>query len=120
MKNMDLRKVATVQKIQVILDEQKIEREKRYSPSKVAKAVDSVFVDRYGLIKGEDGFYLESGRKDDFADFWSAILLLKDQDWFMDNVKTWLWFNSDDSLRPDDFAIEDIKSHYLSVPKASA
>ena len=96
------------------MDEQKINREKRYSLPKIIRAVDSVFVDRYGLIKGKDGFYLESGRGDDFTSFWGAILLLKDQDWFMNNVSTWLWDNSDDSSSPDDFAIEDIKNHYSS------
>jgi hypothetical protein len=109
-----------MQKVQVVLDEQKIQREKRYSLPKITKAVDSVFVDRYGLVKGKDGFYLESGHGNDFTGFWSAILLLKDQDWFMDNVKTWLWYNSDDSSDPDDFAIEDIKSHYSTTLSMSA
>jgi virulence-associated protein VapD len=109
-----------MQKVRVVFDEQKILQEKRYSLSKISKAVDSVFVDRYGLVKGEDGFYLESGNSDDFTGFWSAILLLKDQDWFMENVKTWLWYNSDDSLNPEDFVIEDIKSHYSAVYSVSA
>jgi hypothetical protein len=109
-----------VQKVQVVLDEKKIESDKRYSLVKIAHAVDSVFVDKYGLVKGSDGFYLESGIKDDYVDFFSAILLLKDQDWFMQNVKTWLWFNSDDSSDPNDFVIEDIKLHYSTRMKMSA
>jgi hypothetical protein len=79
-----------------------------------------VFVDEYGLVKGDNGFYLESGGKDDFVDFFGAILLLKDEEWFMDNVKTWLWFNSDDSANPEDFAIDDIKAHYLRKARKSA
>jgi membrane protease subunit (stomatin/prohibitin family) len=63
---------------------------------------------------------LESGNKDDFANFWNAILLLKDQDWFLYNVKTWLWFNSDDSSNPEDFEIEDIKEHYIAKTKKTA
>ena len=109
-----------MQKVQVVFDERKINMEKRYSLPKIVKAVDSVFVDRYGLIKGADGFYLESGCKDYFVDFWNAILFLKDQDWFIENVKTWLWFNSDDSVNPEDFAIEDIKSHYSGAMTMSA
>ena len=101
-----------MQIVQAVLDEKKIEDEQHYSLAKITNAIDSVFVERYGLIKGSGGFYLESGVKDDYVDFFSAILLLKDQYWFMDNVKTWLWFNSDDSSDPHDFAIEDIKLHY--------
>jgi hypothetical protein len=109
-----------VQKVQVVLDEKKIKDEKRYSLAKISSAIDSVFVEKYGLLKGSDGFYLESGTKDDYVDFLSAILLLKDQGWFMENVKIWLWFNSDDSSDPNDFAVEDIKSHYASKLQLSA
>jgi hypothetical protein len=38
----------------------------------------------------------------------------------MDNIKTWLWFNSDDSSDPEDYAIEDIKSHYAAKTLLSA
>ena len=109
-----------MQKIQVLLDEEKVLREGRYSAKKMQEAIDSVFVDRYGLVKGSDGFYLESGVKDDYVDFMNAILLLKDQRWFMENVATWLWFNSDDSYDPEDFAIEDVKLHYESKIAATA
>jgi hypothetical protein len=109
-----------VKKVQVIFDESKIEAEKRYSLPKMRSALDSVFVKRYGLVKGDNGFYLESGLKDDYVDFWSAILFLKDQEWFMDNIKTWLWFNSDDSLDPEDFTIEDIKDNYAQKMLRSA
>jgi hypothetical protein len=109
-----------MQKIQVILDEKKIRDERLYSLTKIEKAVDSVFVDRYGLVKGSDGFYLESGNKDDYVDFLNAILLLKDQGWFMSSLKTWLWFNSDDSSDPEDFAVEDIRAHYDGKVQKSA
>jgi len=107
-------------KLQVIMDEVKIRREKIYSAEKIYKAIDGVFVDDYGFVKGKDGFYYERGQKDDYANFWTGILLLKDQDWFMDNVKVWLWFNSDDSDDPEDFAVEDIRAHYLAKRKKSA
>jgi hypothetical protein len=109
-----------MQKVQVILDKKKIKEEKRYSLAKITRAIDSVFVEKYGLLKGSEGFYLESGVKDDYVDFLSAILLLKDQSWFMDNVKIWLWFNSDDSSDPNDYAVEDIKLHYTGKLQLSA
>jgi hypothetical protein len=102
------------------MDDAKIRREKLYDVGKIHRAVDSIFVDKYGLVKGKDGFFLESGRKDDYTGFWGAILLLKDEAWFLDNVKTWLWFNSDDSSDPHDFAIEDIKEHYLRKARKTA
>jgi len=109
-----------MQKVQVIMDEKKIQREGRYDAQKIWRAIDKVFVEKYGLTKAANGFYMESGEKDDFVDFWSAILLLKDQPWFMDNVETWLWFNSDDSSDSEDYAIEDIREHYLAQTRMTA
>ena len=86
----------------------KIKREGQYDVAKIERAIDSVFIDEYRLVKSKEGFYLERGDNGDFADFWCAILLLKDQAWFLDNVKTWLWYDSNDSSSPDDFAIEDL------------
>jgi hypothetical protein len=40
--------------------------------------------------------------------------------WFMDNVNTWLYFNSDDSSDPDDFAVEDFKEFCSSRYRVSA
>jgi hypothetical protein len=107
-------------KIKVVMDDDKIRRERLYDLEKVHRAVDSVFVGDYGFIKGDGGFFIESGKKDDFVDFFDAILFLKDESWFMDNVKTWLWYNSDDSSNPEDFAIDDIKEHYLRKLRKSA
>jgi virulence-associated protein VapD len=101
-------------KIQVLMDDNKIVSEDKYDVSKVHRAVDSVFTEKYGLVKAQDGFYLERGNESDYANFWNAILLLKDQPWFLDNVKTWLWFNSDDSPDPADFVVEDLQKHYTS------
>ena len=62
------------------------------------------------LQKGEDGFYLGSGAKGDFGNFGLAMWTLGKKAWFMDNVMTWLYFNSEDSDDPDDFVIEDFKA----------
>ncbi|MDR1014777.1 MAG: hypothetical protein LBL86_07355 [Coriobacteriales bacterium] len=102
------------------MDDNKIAREKKYDVDKIHRAVDNVFTKKYGLIKNRDGFYLERGNASDYANFWNAILLLKDQPWFLDNVKTWLWFNSDDSPDPKDFAVEDLREHYAAKQRAFA
>ena len=107
-------------KMQLIMDINKIRREKLYDADKISYAIDSLLSTEYGLIKGSNGFYMESGKCDDYTNFWGAILLLKDEKWFLDNVKTWLWFNSDDSENPDDFAIEDLREHYIAKHKLSA
>ena len=44
----------------------------------------------------------------------SSALILKDRDWFLDNVDTWLWYNSDDMPEPDMFSVEDAKEFFLS------
>jgi hypothetical protein len=33
--------------------------------------------------------------------------------WFMDNVDTWLYFNSEDSEDPTDYVVEDFKETCL-------
>ena len=66
------------------------------------------------LVKGEDGFYYENDREDGFFGFMSSALILKDRDWFLDNVDTWLWYNSDDMPEPDMFSVEDAKEFFLS------
>jgi hypothetical protein len=38
----------------------------------------------------------------------------------MDNVNTWLYYNSDDSSDPDDFAIEDFKEFCFNRYQVSA
>jgi hypothetical protein len=114
------KKVWSMKKVQIILDEKQIIADGQYDLAKMHLVIDRLFVDIYGLVKGNDGYYLERGNKDDFADFWNAILSLKDQDWFLYNVKTWLWFNSDDGADPDDFEVEDLREHYLANAKMTA
>ncbi len=104
-----------MEKIQVVLDREKILEEERYSFDKMQAAVDAVLVDGYGLVKEGDGFYYGQNAADDYSRFWLAILKLKDQPWFLDNVKSFLWFNSDDSDDPEDFSIEDLRLHYAGA-----
>ena len=106
--------------MQVVLDIEKINQDKVYNAEKIQQAIDSVLLSEYKLVKTAGDIYLGSGSEDDYASFWNAILTLKDEEWFLNNVKTWLWFNSDDSDDPEDFAIEDLREHYLSKHRRSA
>lgn len=96
--------------MQIVLDEERILRDQRYDLDDMNAIIESVLVDESGLVKGDNGFYYGNGSKDSFSAFMSAALFLKDQAWFLDNVKTWLWFNSDDY--PESCCIEDVKEHY--------
>ena len=107
-------------KMQIIMDEEKILREKNFSLAKIYEAIDKFFLDNLQLIKGDDGFYLGSGAKTDFGNFGRAVWMLSKKAWFMENVATWLYFNSDDSDDPNDFIVEDFKEYCLRKYKATA
>jgi hypothetical protein len=96
-------------KMQILMNENKILNEKRYKLSALYKTLDDFLVGRLHLKKGEDGFYFGSGKKSDFGNFGRAMWILGKEKWFMDNVNTWLYFNSDDSDNPNDFVVEDFK-----------
>jgi hypothetical protein len=76
---------------------------------KIHKALDYFFLNELHVRNGDDGFYLGVGAKSDFGNFGLAMWTLGRKSWFMDNVKTWLYFNSEDSDDPNDFVIEDFK-----------
>lgn len=46
----------------------------------------------------------DSGSVDDYGNLWSVIWGLAEKNWFVDNLKEWLWFNNDDG----DDSVEDI------------
>jgi hypothetical protein len=100
-------------KMQIIMDEKKIKREGRYSLRKIYATLDEFFVRRLHFIKGENGFYSGSGSPDDFANFGIAMTTLGKKSWFMNNVDTWLYYNSEDSEDPNDFVVEDFKETCL-------
>jgi len=93
-------------KMQIVLDHEKIAREQRYNAQKIQAALDNYMVNKLQLRKGDNGFYLGADPRKDFSRFGLAFSTLSDQDWFLDNVKTWLYFNSDSSDDPSDFVIK--------------
>lgn len=101
-------------KIKIVLDEEKIVREGSCSLEEMTTVVDEILIDGYGFTKGPDGFYLGRDDKSDFQRAACSIAAMKDESWFMDNVKTWLWLYNDDAYSPDDFATEDVKDYYLA------
>lgn len=94
-------------KLKITMNEAKIQSEKQYELSTIQSTLDAVFAQN-SLSKMEDGLYTGTGKADDYAKFWSIIWSLAKKEWFMCNVKEWLWFNSDDGADETDFSVEDI------------
>jgi hypothetical protein len=100
-------------KMQILMDEKKIQREGKYTLSKIYTTLDDFFVNRLYFHKGGNGFYSGTGSPNDFANFGIAMTTLGKKRWFMDNVDSWLYFNSEDSEDPNDYVIEDFKKTCL-------
>jgi hypothetical protein len=107
-------------KMQIKMDEGKIRSAGRYSLERVYGTLDDYLVNNLGFAKDCDGFYLGTGSPDDFGNFGLAMVTLGKKGWFMDNVDTWLYFNSDDSADPADFVVEDFKEFCLKRYQTSA
>jgi hypothetical protein len=105
-------------KMQIIMDDEKIAREKRYSAKKMVASIDAYLVGKLGMRKAANGFYFGTDPKKDFSYFGLAFNTLRKKDWFVDNVKTWLYFNSDASDDPGDFVIENCRQYCLEQSKA--
>jgi hypothetical protein len=106
--------------MQIIMNDEKIRRQKQYDADKIHRTLDSFLVEKLGLIKSDDGFYLGRGDGKDFSHFGLAFNTLRKKGWFLDNVATWLYFNSDASDDPEDFAIEDFKAFCTDNQRATA
>jgi len=100
-------------KMQIVMDKDRIAREQKYNPDKIQAALDNYMVEKLHLQKEDEGFYLGTNPQKDFSRFGLAFSTLSDQEWFLANVKTWLYFNSDSSDDPNDFVIEDFKDFCL-------
>jgi len=107
-------------KMQIVMDEDKITREGKYKLDKIYGTLDNYFINKLNITKGENGFYIGSGAKGDFGNFGLAMWTLGKKDWFMDNVKTWQYFNSEDSDDPNDFVVEDFKAFCIQKHRISA
>jgi hypothetical protein len=100
-------------KMQIKMDEKKIQREGHYSLQKIYGTLDDYFVNRLNTKKEGNGFYVGTDSPSDFGNFGLAMVTLGKKPWFMENVDTWLYFNSDDSEDPEDYVVEDFKKTCL-------
>jgi len=90
-------------KMRIKLDEEKIIREKKYSLNEIKNTLDKIFANAGGFLD-DNGEYTNGT----FESFGAILAVLKNSDWFMDNVIEWLWKDSDFSEESTDFEVEDL------------
>lgn len=82
--------------IKIVMDEEKILREAKYSLEEIYKSIDDLAefsrmkkIDKYNYVSKND-------TPSDLGCFvWSN---LEEQNWFIENVKEWLWLDKDDGV----------------------
>ena len=82
--------------IKIVMDEEKILREGKYTLEEIYKNID--YLAEFSRMKKIDKFYYVS-KNDTPSDLgcfvWSN---LEEQDWFIDNVKEWLWLDKEEGI----------------------
>lgn len=89
------------------MDYDKIRQEKRLDISKIERFFGHEFTKRE-IYKDSDGFYVDR----DFASFGGMVWRLSETSWFMNNVKAWIWYNSDGHSNPNEYTATDLIKHY--------
>ena len=97
-------------KLEIKLDEQKVQAEGKYSPAAIYDALDRTF--------SKYRFRREVLARD-YGTFGRLITSLKDKDWFVPYLVKWLWYNSDDGENEEDFTVEDVLYHYTHRESAA-
>jgi hypothetical protein len=99
-------------KMQIIFDEEKVLHERKYSLKKMHEAVDQRLVETYGMVKESDGVYSGKERDTDWATFARFTVDFSEHPWFLDNLKTWLWMDDEETGTPGEFETEDFKEYW--------
>lgn len=88
-------------KMYIELDEDKILQAGKYDLEKINMYLSKLFSKR-DMIQDEDGWYINGN----FTSCGSLIATLASKEWFIENLKEWLWYDADDD------SMEDLKAHY--------
>lgn len=100
-------------KLEIKLDEEKIREAGKYAPDSLRQTLIQAFAkQQLDSAVEPDGtlFFVGRGQAGDYGCFGKMITTLKNQQWFMEYVVRWIWYNSVDGENEDDFAIEDVSS----------
>ena len=94
--------------IKIVMDEEKILREGKYTLEEIYKNIDDLA--EFSRMKKIDKYYYVS-KNDSPTDLgcfvWSN---LEEQDWFIDNVKEWLWLDKEEGIDNILEVIKDFKA----------
>ena len=74
----------------IVMDKEKLYSEKKYSYRKILSFLDEKFFEK-GLTKNSDGWYI-GGTFEIMGGMYAG---LSDLNWFVDNIKQWLWYDGD-------------------------
>lgn len=101
-------------KMLIELDRDKILREQEYNLTEMEDCIERLFTD-VGMHRDADGFFVDG----DFISIGAIVWSLSDTQWFIENVKRWLWYESENEHPTDDseFSIEDLVAHYCHRPQ---
>jgi hypothetical protein len=69
-------------KMQIVMDDDKIRRQKQYNVDKIHYSLDAFMTDKLGLKKVDGGFYLGRGDNKDFSYFGLAFNTLREKNGF--------------------------------------
>lgn len=81
------------------MDEEKIIKDDEYYVEDVLSVIDSYF-EESGIAKIQKGVYENSG--DRLIKFLGIITRLSKQEFFVRNVKKWLWYENDEEIVSND------------------
>lgn len=102
-------------KLEIKMDDRRILQDGRYKIDSVYQIIEEAFKKRHlrKEIK-EDGtrVFYGTGDSRDYGAFGLLITTFQEQEWFMQYVVKWLWYNSDRGRTEEDFSVEDVLYYY--------
>lgn len=91
------RKICFMMKMQIQLDEQRVQKEGKYDLADMWRIIDEKFVEACTKEILPDGsrLYVGDANKDYYTCINVAAMILKQQKWFATYCKKWIWFDND-------------------------
>ncbi len=107
--------VTPMLKLEIKIDDKKVEQEGKYPVASIYNAVDKAFMKydfKKEILKDGTFCYYGNGMSKDYGIFGRIITTLKEKEWFMNYLTKWLWYNSDDAEHEADCSVEDVLYPY--------
>jgi len=94
-------------KVKIVLDEEKILIERKYSIKKIWNVIDEAFASKNIRIE-EKGLYAGTNHPHDFANIGLVCSELGSEDWFLYNLLEWKYYTNEYSDNSNEFYEEDL------------